>query len=98
MTNATVAKRLRQYARTPLGDARPHAGGHWLKTLQGYELRTTVSWAFSGDPNEAEAQLLAAFANAGRSGQPSSPSLPFANLMLPSGYRKTHGITASRRR
>lgn len=91
LTTSTIAKRLRQYERTPLGDRRPHAGGHWLKTLRDYERRTIVTWAYTEDVSPMEHELITAFDIAG------ARSLPFANLMHPSGWRKAHGITGSRR-
>jgi hypothetical protein len=33
LAGTTVAKRVRQFYGTPLGERRPHAGGHWLTTL-----------------------------------------------------------------
>lgn len=33
LAGTAVAKRVGQFYRTPLGDPKPHAGGHWLKTL-----------------------------------------------------------------
>lgn len=48
---------------TPLGDRRPHAGGHWLKTLADLsELR--LWWAETDAPEEYEDALLEAFATA----------------------------------
>ena len=91
LTSSTIAKRLRQYENTPLGDRRPHAGGHWLKTLHDYETRTVVTWAYTEDVSAKEAELISAFDIDG------AGSLPFANLMHPSGWRKAHGITGSRR-
>jgi hypothetical protein len=84
-----VGGRVRGYYRTPLGDARPHAGGHWLKTLTILDdLR--VWWAAADDPTAAESDLLGAFAR--RHGP---AVLPFANRQDANGIRKAHGITGS---
>jgi hypothetical protein len=89
LTTSTVSKRLRQYERTPLGDRRPHAGGHWLKTLRDFESRATVTWAHTIDVASAELALVDAF------GVTNQGLLPFANLMHPAGTRKPHGITGA---
>lgn len=89
LTTSTVSKRLRQYERTPLGDRRPHAGGHWLKTLRDYESRATVTWAHTIDVAGTEMALVDAFGVTNRG------LLPFANLMHPAGRRKPHGITSA---
>jgi hypothetical protein len=96
MTRATLARRLRDYYRTPLGDSKPHAGGHWNQPL----LRLgdcLVWWAPSDWPLEAEGRLLAAFAERQtattrrRLGQYVAP---FANRRRLDGP-KPHGITGS---
>lgn len=85
-----VAGRVWDFYRTPLGDPRPHAGGHWLKALTNLaELR--VWWAASDDPVTAEEALLAAFAVR----HPSGPTLPFANREDAAKVRKPHGISRS---
>jgi hypothetical protein len=84
-----VGGRVRAYYRTPLGDSRPHAGGHWLKTLADLD-RFRVWWAETDDPVEAEASLLWAFAE-----QHAVGFLPFANRQDAAGDRKDHGITRS---
>jgi hypothetical protein len=84
-----VGGRVRSYYRTPLGDPRPHAGGHWLKTLANLD-QLRVWWAEIDDPVEAEAGLLRAFANRHGVG-----FLPFANRQDAAGNRKDHGITHS---
>src|SRR5450759_2110821 len=44
LAGTSVAKRVGQFYRTALGDPRPHAGGHWLKTLAILD-RLHVWWA-----------------------------------------------------
>ena len=53
----------RRWARTTLGDRRPYAGGHWLKTLRTLP-STRVWWAATEAIEEYEDALLAAFAAA----------------------------------
>ena len=78
-----VAGRLAAIYATPLGDARPHSGGHWLKTLSVLsDLR--VWWADTDAHEEYEDALLAEIAK--RNADPTSAAtsdaiLPFANLM-----------------
>jgi hypothetical protein len=89
-TGTNVARRIDDFYRTPLGDPRPHAGGHWLKTLVSLsELR--VWWAETDDPDGGEAALLAAFADRHKTG----PSLPFANREGAAKARKANGVTGS---
>lgn len=73
---------------TVLGDAKPHSGGHWLKTLSNLaDLR--VWWAETEAHEEYEDALLAAVAerNEGR--------LPFANLVNADGTPRQHGLQNS---
>ena len=98
-TGSGLRKRLRQYYRTPLGMAKPHAGGYWLKTLTDYGC-TFVFWAATphSDPERVEEQMLAAFVRGVDTDSrrllrdPKRP-FPFANLEHPRGNVKRHGIT-----
>lgn len=97
-TEVTLSKRVNQYYTTELGDARPHAGGHWLKTLK----ILNDLWVYylpCPSPKEVEEKLLNCFGK-----QVSKESrnlfgenfvLPFANLELRKGKRKMHGIKSS---
>ena len=49
LAGTSVGKRVRQCYRTPLGDRRPHAGGHWVRTLR-VSGRSPVWWAPRADP------------------------------------------------
>ncbi|HQQ44361.1 MAG TPA: hypothetical protein PLT24_05645 [Bacillota bacterium] len=96
----SVRDRVNQYYKTKLGEPRPHAGGHWLKTLLIlYEL--TVFWALTDKPELIEQELLFRFTQ-GVSAESknklidSSNPIPFANLEYPRGNRKKHGITRSK--
>jgi hypothetical protein len=90
LAGTSVAKRVGQFYRAPLGDPRPHAGGHWLKTLAILD-RLHVWWAETADPDAAEASLFAAFAERHGGGF----VLPFANREGAGRARKAHGITGS---
>jgi transcription elongation factor GreA len=81
---------------TPLGDRRPHAGGHWLKTLADLP-RLRVWWAESESPEEHEDALLDAFAASLGEGAAAGPvmGLPWAVLESPSAGRKETGISGS---
>ena len=91
--------RVGDYYRTPLGDPRPHAGGHWVKTLANLGA-TRVYFAETTNPEEAEQRLLETFIRGTSEAIRKSlfdPSLPlrFANLEFPPGTRKRHGIASS---
>jgi transcription elongation factor GreA len=91
--------RVNSMYNTPLGDARPHAGGHWLKTLSVLrELR--IWWAETNAGEEYEDALLAAIAarNA-QLGRDAAQGglLPFANLVTADGVTKRHGLASSLR-
>lgn len=100
-TSTSLRQRIRQYYRTPLGDRRPHAGGHWIKTLSTLA-ETLVYYAESADPRTAESRLLQAFVDQVSAStkqalrDPNRP-FPFANLEFPQGNRKQHGIANSKR-
>src|SRR5450432_1488757 len=99
MTNLSIGGRVGAFVKTPLGDRRPHAGGHWFKTLTVLpELR--VWWASTTAPEEYEDALLSAFAQgisaAARAAlRDASVVLPFANLQTATDERKQHGIRGS---
>lgn len=96
----SIANRMAQFYRTPLGARAPHAGGHWLKTLSVlHDLQ--VTWATTDDPDATEDRLLHAFATGlpaatRRTLEPWGPVLPFANLETGGKLRKGHGITGSK--
>jgi hypothetical protein len=95
----SVRKRVDQYYATPLGARSPHAGGWFLKTLSILD-RLSIHYAAVPDPDESERALISAFMNAvpgwarGSLPDPDLP-LPFANLQVPGGRRKPHGITGA---
>lgn len=104
MTNAKrgLAGRLRDYYDTPLGNRRPHRGGHWIKTLENLgslymyfaecamseEIEVTLLKSFIGGVSENTRLALC---------DPEHP-FPFANLEYREGdkkIRKMHGIGKS---
>ena len=95
----SIANRVRALRETPLGERRPHPGGHWLQALTGLE-GARVWWAATDAIEEYEDALLATF-GAGvpadeRSTLPDREVvLPFANLRTPTGARKKTGLTGS---
>jgi len=94
-----VGARINSIYATPLGDARPSSGGHWLRTLSVLaELR--IWWSDTTAHEEYEDALLAEIAtrNDDLGGDASTGGLlPFANLMTPDGVTKAHGLLNSLR-
>jgi transcription elongation factor GreA len=98
-SDASVGRRVAAIARTELGDRRPAAGGHWLKTLRSLD-GLKVWWARTAATEEYEDALLAAFA----AGVPDEERallpdpaivLPWANLRRLIGERKPTGLSGS---
>lgn len=84
---------------TPLGDRRPHSGGHWLGTLSGRE-QLRIWWAETPSAEEYEDGLFEAIASdldpeATERLQGAGPILPWANLVSATGDAKGTGITGS---
>ncbi len=101
MTTGGLGARLASLYRTPLGDRRPYAGGHWLKTLRGLD-RARVWWAVTDAPEEYEDALLGAFGASVDTSPEAAPRLPdravilpFANLRTATGTAKAHGVTGA---
>ena len=96
----SLRSRVGDYYRTPLGEPRPHAGGHWVKTLSCLPI-LRVYFRETSAYEAAEQSLLGAFmqgaSNTARKSilDPSLP-IPFANLEFPAGIRKKHGISGSK--
>jgi len=95
-----ITGRVSQYYRTELGERKPHAGGHWLKTLSILN-QLFVHYFPDNTPTPTEENLLRTFVK-----QVSKQTLtnlrdknlplPFANLELEKGNRKNHGISKSK--
>jgi hypothetical protein len=101
MTPLSIGGRVGAFYRTPLGDRKPHAGGHWLKTLRRLD-RARIWWAETTAAEEYEDALLSAFAETVDPSPDAVPRLadrsvilPFANLQTATGVRKAHGITGA---
>jgi transcription elongation factor GreA len=95
----SIGRRVAAIARTELGDKRPAAGGHWLKTLRSLD-GVKVWWAPTAATEEYEDALLTAFAaripEAERAALPDpTVVLPWANLRGAAGERKPSGLTGS---
>jgi len=98
-TDRTLFERINEFYRTPLGIRAPHAGGHWIKTLEILN-NSRVYYSVCSDPQVAEVKLLLAF-EAGVSSSTkaalfdASALLPFGNLEVKYDGRrraKAHGI------
>jgi hypothetical protein len=99
---SSLKRRVREYYKTPLGNPKRHAGGHWIKTLSVLH-KTYVYYAetpSAAEAEEMESQLIKAFisrvsTNARQNhGDPPHP-FPFANIQFPRGTFKVHGISQS---
>jgi len=98
-SDVSVGRRVGAIARTELGDRRPYAGGHWLKTLRSLA-GIRVWWALTDATEEYEDALLTAFADQVPPSERSTvrdgdPILPWANLRKSSSERRTTGLTGS---
>lgn len=88
--------RVRQYYKTPLGAAKPHKGGWWLKTLS-VLADLHVHYAVTSDFKEAEEGMLRTFAScvseASLARWPAGdPVMPFANLRDADWALRNHRI------
>jgi hypothetical protein len=96
LSSRPLATRVREYYRTPLGAAKPHAGGWWLKTLRILN-DLWVHYAPTPDYVDAEDEMLRTFALAVSSSSrealhDSVRVMPFANLKDADDLIKNHGI------
>lgn len=100
MTTAKLGRRVHQYYTTELGEKRPHAGGHWIKTLSNLD-QLYIYYAECSLPDFKEDELMELFIDNISSDtlqmlrDPDHP-FPFANLEYPRGNRKLHGIWKSK--
>lgn len=95
----SLRQRVNQYYKTKLGDRSPHAGGHWLKTLNNLN-ELNIFWTTSEeiDAEELEQELIRKFVasiNYKSELYDGEHSFPFANIEYPKGNRKNHGISNS---
>lgn len=96
-----IGHRVAAMYATPLGNAKPYGGGHWLKTLAALS-SLRVWWAATDAVEEYEDGLLSAIA--ARTSPEVAAALPdpnvivpFANMLVPGGTWKPHGIQKSLR-
>ena len=95
-TAKSLGARVGSLYATELGHARPHPGGHWLKTLR--EMKSLrLWWAETEAAEEYEDEIIAAFAAAvpaaDRDRLPAgAPVLPWANLESPTGPTRDTGL------
>lgn len=95
----SLRQRVNQYYKTKLGDRHPHAGGHWIKTLDNLN-ELNIFWTTSEeiDAEELEQELMRKFVasiNYKSELYDGEHSFPFANIEYPKGNRKNHGICNS---
>ena len=97
LTSTPLRKRVSAYYRTRLGDAKPHKGGWWLKTLANLS-DLHVHYAPTPDFKRAEEDMLRAFAEGlskqSRAAWPDAePVMPFANLRDWQWVTRRHGVS-----
>jgi hypothetical protein len=92
--------RVNQYYNTEIGERKPHAGGHWIKTLKTLN-ELFVHYIPSQNVEIIEKRIMNNFVSQvskqtrEKLFDPHLP-LPFANLELERGKRKNHGISKSK--
>ena len=96
LAGTSVRDRVRQFYSTAIGARAPHAGGWPVKMLDSAKL--WVHYGASVDPDLTEQTMIQAFVDSvptqvrSRLVDPMLP-LPFANLTVPRGPRKRHGLS-----
>ena len=98
-TSKSLSARVAALYNTPLGDRRPHSGGHWLKTLKPVD-SLRIWWAETDAPEEYEDATFAAIAETVTAEEKAALAdpkllLPWANLETVSGDKRSTGITGS---
>ncbi len=91
----SVRQRVSAFYRTPLGDARPHAGGHWVQTLLGLD-QARVHWCASSEPEDDELRLLKSFST--RTPTAEAALLHDPTIVLPFGNRELREPGRTRRK
>jgi len=79
-TPTSIPSRVRALRETPLGERRPHSGGHWLHVLKGLE-HTRIWWAATDAVEEYEDALLGAFGEGVSATE--RAALPDSDVVLP---------------
>jgi hypothetical protein len=83
-----VRRRLRQFSSHSLGECRPHAGGHWLKTLANLDA-LWVHVAECAKYGQAEDDAIRSFQQSVIQARPELRTLPL--LAIPFANRRFHG-------
>jgi len=91
-----IGNRVSEYYKTEYGARKPHAGGHWIKSLTVLE-DLFVYYSPCDNPGDVEISLLQYFCeNVSESTRnelrDKTLTLPFANLQLERGQIKNHGL------
>jgi len=94
--NKGIGNRVKEFYRTDYGEAKPHAGGHWLKALKNLN-ELYVYYAETPNSGTVEMMMLNYFCDhVSRKTldllRDRELPLPFANLELIKGKRKKHGL------
>lgn len=94
----SLKDRVNQYYKTRLGDPKPHAGGHWIKTLENLsDLNIFWTTSVGEKAKDVEDRFIGNFIqnisvdSKQNLFDPERP-FPFANLEFPKGTRKRHGL------
>lgn len=96
LAGTSVRARVKQFYSTAIGARAPHAGGWPVKMIDSSKL--WVHYGASSDPDATELAMIQAFVDSvppqvrSRLVDPVLP-LPFANLAVPRGPRKRHGLS-----
>lgn len=94
-----LSSRVNQYYNTELGEKRPHAGGHWIKTLKILN-QLYIHYLPDNEPKTTKVKLLQNFSNqvslkTRKELYDQNLPIPFADMELEKGNRKQHGISKS---
>lgn len=92
-----LGNRVREFYRTEYGERKPHAGGHWLKSLYLID-ELFVYYTTCTNSSEIELNLLSYFCenisnDTRKLLRDKELTLPFANLELKKGQIKKHGLS-----
>ncbi|MCB0457954.1 MAG: hypothetical protein R2776_06055 [Flavobacteriaceae bacterium] len=91
-----IGNRVREFYKTEYGEKRPHAGGHWIKSLSNLN-DLYVHYILCDNSGDLEIKLLKQFIDnisdkSKRKLRDKELMLPFANLELKKGQIKKHGL------
>lgn len=91
-----IGNRVKEFYKTEYGEKRPHAGGHWIKSLSNLN-DLYVHYILCDNAGDLEIKLLKQFIDnisdkSKRKLRDKELMLPFANLELKKGQIKKHGL------